>query len=610
MALAGCASIPQDRGLSGVRALVQARGGPDIPRLDVDESSKLVDDLLAQPTLSVEDIVRISLLSNPRLRADYARLGLSGAEVYDAGRLSNPTFDAAILFSNVAGNPAQVSFGLAQTFTNLLLLPSRSRLAKGEFERVKLEVGGAVQNLAINVQAAYYRLVSALQIAQMRSAIATGANASADLAQRFYDAGNLNTLDLELERALAGQSQIDVLSAENEVAAARSELSLQMGLTAERSGWKVSATLQLPVKTEDELPALVGLAQKSRLDLDSLGRKVALLEDVYGVTRRTRHLGDVTVGGSTERDTTRERITGPTISVQLPLFNQGRGSVLRAQARLEQARADLSMLQVEISNEVDLARKRVLFARKLSERYREEFIPLRERIVQRTQEQVNFMLVGQFELIRVKQQEYETYQKYLESLRDYWIARAELARQVGARLPSESNASDAVASPRLPTDPGEAMQDMPGMDHGGGKGMSEMPGVSHGGGGKDMGAMPGMNGKDSGKNMKSMASSEPGSKAQNGKTNMPGMKGMGASAQSMSSMPGIQAKGDKNGDASAQQKASSISLCDQIERANLKDPLMRALRDKCRALAKPGKGAMGKDNMQGMDHSPDDTGGK
>ena len=151
---------------------------------------------------------------------------------------------------------------------------------------------------------------------------------------------------------------------------------------------------------------------------------------------------------------------------------------------------------------------------------------------------------------------------------------------------------------------------MPGMDHGGGKGMSEMPGVSHGGGGKDMGAMPGMNRKDSGKNMKSMASSEPGSKAQNGKKNMPGMKGMGASAQSMSSMPGMQAKGDKNGDASAQQKASSKSLCDQIERANLKDPLMRALRDKCRALAKPGKVAMGKNNMQGMDHSPDDTGGK
>ena len=202
-------------------------------------------------------------------------------------------------------------------------------------------------------------------------------------------------------------------------------------------------------------------------------------------------------------------------SVQLPLFNQGRGSVLRAQARLGQARADLAALQIEISNEVDLARKRVLFARKLSERYRDEFIPLRERIAQRTQEQVNFMLVGQFELIRVKQLEYETYQKYLESLRDYWVARAELSRQVGARLPSESNPSDAEAVPRLPTDPGDAMQGMPGMDTTGG--------------GEGMGSMPGMKGKhEAGMRMQSMPEAKAGSKVHNGKS-MPGMPGMGTS---------------------------------------------------------------------------------
>ena len=198
--LAGCASIPQDRGLSDVRTLVKARGGPDIPNPDAPPPSKLVDDLLAQPTLSIDDAVRIALISNPRLRAEYAKLGLSGAESYDAGRLSNPTFNASILFSSVAGDPAQVTFGIAQSFTSLLLLPSRARLAKGEFERAKLEVGSAVQNLAIDVQASYYRLVGAMQIVQMRTAIATAADASADLAQRFYDAGNLNALDLELSR--------------------------------------------------------------------------------------------------------------------------------------------------------------------------------------------------------------------------------------------------------------------------------------------------------------------------------------------------------------------------------------------------------------------------
>jgi cobalt-zinc-cadmium efflux system outer membrane protein len=64
-------------------------------------------------------------------------------------------------------------------------------------------------------------------------------------------------------------------------------------------------------------------------------------------------------------------------------------------------------------------------------------VPARETAVRETQKQVNYMLVGVFELLRAKRQQIDAYQSYLEAVRDYWQARADLRRAVGTRLPDD-----------------------------------------------------------------------------------------------------------------------------------------------------------------------------
>lgn len=433
--IAGCASIPNDRGLSDIQAQLNTRGAPQLPLLEDARSAQLIDDTLNHTPLTSDDAVRIALIANPKLRSDYAKLGLSGAEVYNAGRLSNPTFSASILFGG-AGN--QTIFGLAQNFTDVLLLPARSRLAQGEFERVKREIGSELIEFANGVTASYYRLVGAQQVAGMRAAVATAAQTSATLAQRFFDAGNMPRLELELNQAEASQAQLDALAAQSDVDAARADLNQRMGLTADRNGWTVAPQLPAPVNTEDELATLQNLADNNRLDLDAARREVALLEDAYGVSRKTRLLGDTQIGIETERETDGSHITGPNLSLQLPLFHQGQGNVLHARSQLELSRAALDALRIEISNAVQLAHARVATARSMVEHYQQDVLPLRERIVKHTQAQANYMLIGQFELIRAKQQEYDALQKALEAVRDYWLARVELTRAIGSRLPSDS----------------------------------------------------------------------------------------------------------------------------------------------------------------------------
>ncbi|MEK6805769.1 MAG: TolC family protein [Pseudomonadota bacterium] len=478
---AGCASLPVDRGREGTAAG------------DETAARQMLAQLSSKP-LSADTAVQLALVNNPRLKAEYAKLGFAAADVYDAGRLSNPRLSASVLIPDVSGAANQVGFGLVQSFTNLLMLSSRSRFAEGEFERVKQIVGAQVLNLAADTEAAYYRLTGAWQMVTMREAVATAAQSSADLAQRFFDAGNIKRLELALEQAAASQAQLDVLQARADLTGARSALNRLMGLSASEDNWKVSGQLPAPLMQEDAIPELLKTADASRLDLAAARKRVSLLADAQGVTRRFRYLGEIDVGVETQRETDRSRITGPTLALELPIFNQGRGRMARAEAGMQQAEAELRSLEIEISNGVQRAAAEVAAAKSRADQYRLSLIPLRESIVARTQEEVNFMLVGQFELLLAKQQEYDAYQGYLEAVRDYWLARVELGREVGTRLPSSAQATpDVLDADELIRPKGGGMQmegmDMP-MDNSG----DEMKDMQH--------DMPGMD--KSGEEMKGM----------------------------------------------------------------------------------------------------------
>lgn len=486
--LAACASVPSDRGYGDVRQLAADRGQV-LPDAVAADRSALVQEILTRP-LTQTNAVRVAFINNPRLGADYARLGLTGAEVIQAGRLSNPTFTGGWQYSSRTGDVNRYDLGLTQNFVELLLLPARTRFAKGEFERAKLDATQDLLNLAADVQSAYYGAVGARQVTEMRKTIATAAASSAELSARFQQAGNFTALELALDQATASQAMLDLEQAEADETRADNRLNELMGLSA-RTHWKVANALPAPVGEEDTLDTLQNLATTKRPDLDSDRRAVALLEDSLGITRRYRFLGSAEVGVQYERDTDRNRLLGPSFSLQLPIFSQGQAPLLRAESQLDAARAELKAKELEVFNGVQSAHDHVMAARKRVERLGGETIPLREKIVARTQEQVSYMLVGIFELLRAKQNEYNAYEQYLEAVRDYWDARVDLARAIGSRLPSDSLIGEAILAPEVPVEPESA--GMGQMDHG--AGMS-MPGMNMGGMGAGTGQSCDMAGMD------------------------------------------------------------------------------------------------------------------
>lgn len=470
--LAGCTSVPSDLGQRDVSDLATERGlEPSLLSPMDGEAAKAA--LLSGP-LTLESAVRIALTHNPDLRDRYAALGLAAADVYEAGRVRNPVLSASALSSDAAGDGTKTAFGLVGSFVDMVTLPARSRYAKTEFEAVKQDLAGAVLDTSANASAAYFAYAGARQTLALRDRIAKAATLSADLAQRFNDAGNITPRELAVEQAAASEARLTALEAEAALAEARNRLGAILGISTGEA-WDIPAQLQALPEFETDLPEYINLARVNRLDVSAARLRAGAIADRAGVTDWSSWLGPLDVGVEFERETDGTKLTGGGIEWEIPIFSQNRDQRMRANAELERAVIEVARATLASDNDVRLAYTAMTNARARAEEYRDRLIPARVAASQRAQEEQNYMLIGVFEVVSTREQEFDAYQGYLEAIRDYWMARTTLARATGTAMPLSEPSDGDVLDVENFTRPAPAMS----MDHGhhGGHDMSGMDGL-------------------------------------------------------------------------------------------------------------------------------------
>lgn len=433
----GCANAPQARGSGAVNELITSRGAPAAAWPDANPKAARVSDadLVAAKTrepITVKSAVDIAFLRSPAVRELYADLGISQADVIGASEVASLKFGYVGLGA-AGGGPSQITRSLSASFADLLLFPSRIRLANANLEVVRNRTAAALLALQGQVETAWYRYVAALQSSQMREAAARAAAASAEYARRLSAAGNLRPRTLALELAAASEAQIAAARTKAEATRARAEFAALLGLST-RDAWQVAPGLPAIPQDTPSQEALVDAAVDSRLDVQAARREAEALESVLKLTRWWRWLGDVEVGYERETETDGTRLRGPTLSFGVPIFNWNRSGVLRAQAEVERAHVRLDQLELSVRNDVALGLDRLATTREIADAYRTALVPQREVVSQRTLEELNFMLSGAFEALQAKREQFEAYQEYTDSVRDYWLARVQLRLAAGGAL--------------------------------------------------------------------------------------------------------------------------------------------------------------------------------
>jgi cobalt-zinc-cadmium efflux system outer membrane protein len=402
---------------------------------------------LLQNELGVEEAVELALLNNRRLQATLWELGVARGELAQAALPRNPVLGAEVRFPD---SPFEIS--LMQSLLDLFQLSARRKLATAAFEATKLRVANEVLELAIDVRAAFYRLQGAEQILTMHETTLEAARASTGLALRLHEAGNISELDLENDQALLEQAKLDLSRTELETLAARERLNSLMGVWGEQTEWRIAQRLPDPPPAEPDLEKAESLAVSRRLDLSLARQEVEVAARALPLAR-AEAIGEFMAGVHREREPDGSSSTGPAVEIPLPIFNLGGAAKSRAEAMVQQAMHRYAATAVEVRSQVRVARSRVQAARNSVDYYKRVILPRRVRIVELSQQQYNFMLIGAFQLLAAKRNEIGARREYIEALEEYWIARAELDRAVGGSLPTaESSAptSDREAVPAGP----------------------------------------------------------------------------------------------------------------------------------------------------------------
>ena len=442
--LSGCAGgDPQNAFDSGVRdpvggrlahgrAVVWRRGG-----LEEAQADATVADLLRHP-LTAERAVQVALLNNRALQARFAEVGISYGEYITAGLLKNPSLTASVRFPDRRSNYLSDWEGaVAQDFLDALLLPLRKRLAAQELRRVELNVADETLQIAAEVQRAFYTYQARRQLIDRLQLIAETNGAAADFTRSLHDAGNVNDLDLVNQQAVYSQSKIDVTQARAQTLNDREAVNRLLGLDgAQASAWTAAKSLPLIPAREPGTTALENRAVAQRLDLQGARASLAAAEQALALRTGFRYFpSGVTIGVDTEREPEGEHITGPTLDLELPIFNQGQGEIATLKARDLQARRLVEAKITDVRSEVRAARAQVTANRDLALSIKNTVLPQRQQILALTLQQYNGMLKGAYDLLTAKANEATAERSYLEAWRDYWIARADLERAIGGRLP-------------------------------------------------------------------------------------------------------------------------------------------------------------------------------
>ena len=436
---AGCAQVPKEAGFNEVKDLVGQRVNYRLhwnQETEADRDVEKAIEELLKNELTADAAVQIALLNNPNLQAVYEGLGITQADVVEAGLLENPVLFGQVRFPNKSEEYNNYEFGITQNFLNILMQPARKKLSAIHFEQVKLQVADEVIQMVAEVRRTYYSAVGARQVRDLRSEITSAAHSSFELAQRLHSAGNISALELARENAHFEQSRLELANSEGALLDAREQLTRLMGFWGPQTNWQLPEQLPDIPNSEIPLERLESMAIESRLDLAAEKKAVEALAQALGITIDWRWIGHIEVGISRERETDRTWVTGPALAIELPIFNQRQADIARLEAQLRRSQNRLTAQAIEIRSEVRSLRNRLIMQRNLINHYHRTVLPLREQIVDLTLKKYNYMLTGAFDLIMAKQQEFEAYQKYLEAVRDYWIIRANMQRSLGGRLPS------------------------------------------------------------------------------------------------------------------------------------------------------------------------------
>lgn len=426
--LTGCATFSNDGGFGSVEKATKDRIGKEVKWVrnsdDQNAIDKRVTELLQKP-LTVDDAVQVALLNNKGLQASFYELGISESDLVQAGRLPNPRFSMLR-----ARHDDEYKIEQAFTFNvfSLITLPLAQQVEERRFAQTQRQITAEVLRLASETRKAYYTALAGQQTSMYMGQVKDAAESGAELAKRMAQVGNWSKLAQAKEQGFYADAVIQVSRAQQAQVSAREQLTRLMGLWGKQTAYTLPERLPDLPKAADDLPDIESLAMEQRLDLQAARLETEGLAKNLGLTKATRFINVLELGPARVLEGQRSDPykKGYEIGFELPIFDWGTAKVTKAESIYMQAVNRAAETAINARSEVRESYHTYRSSFDVAKHYRDEIVPLKKRISDENMMRYNGMLLSVFDLLADARSQIMSVNGYIEALRDFWLAKADL----------------------------------------------------------------------------------------------------------------------------------------------------------------------------------------
>lgn len=480
LAVSGCATVnPRPDYDRAAERITGATGQTQVYQPGEEQSVAARVDELLQDGITADEAVQVCLLNNLSLQAAFMDIGVARADLVQAGLLANPSLGITSRLPS-GGGLANLNATLAQNIADLWQIPPRKRAAKRSLDQTILDLARRAANLAAEAKAAYFQAVGAQErhaIAQQNLVVA---QTLLELAQARQQAGAATELDTNLSRSSVLEAELAVESARLAAADARRRLATLLGLTSNADSLVLRDPLPEVPSALPDVERVVEAAMSSRLDLRAAEQAVSAAEakllaqyrrvfprvavglelerserkrqgkrDVLADTARA----SIANGGLTapdiqprsERRRHTDLIIGPSLDLELPIFDQNQAQIAKARFVYEQADKTLDALERSVSQEVRGAVDKLRTSWKVALTYRDRSIPLAQSNLDLSRQAYQAGRASFLTVLEAQRVFLESRSRYVEAAQIAAVSMPELEQTVG--LPFRELISTAAVGP-------------------------------------------------------------------------------------------------------------------------------------------------------------------
>ena len=426
---AGCAVDPQHE-LEEVQEAVRERTGHSVAWIRTPEEQQRVEEQkreLLAGGLTRTEAVQIALLDNRNLQALMEEVGVTKANLVQSYLLSNPNVSAALRFP-VDGGKDIIESGLLGFLSDIWVVPLRYSMQEHMTAAALRRVEAAVVDVAVETTRAYdHVLLAQAQLELSGKAESLQEDILARTKVRF-GSGMASDLEVHQSDAQAAQRVVEKARAERNLAQAKAKLAAFLNLDPpQEAQLELLDTLDGAELPDWEVEDAVAYAVEHRLDLASLTQSIEQAD--WAVTlAKTRIFGDVKVGVSHEGVIDEEHEVGPSLSLELPIFDQNQAQVAKAEYRLRQRQKLLEAAKVELRLEVQTLLAELTYRARQLRVWRERERPALTAATEFATRFGNMMRLEFLHSLHARERLLQRRREYLDALWHLRVTLAELDR--------------------------------------------------------------------------------------------------------------------------------------------------------------------------------------